>query len=145
MIIQYFKLKLKSVTSVLQCMEAFGFIFTPIVLGNFIILQGVPHTLLWYAIVILQGVLIALVFRKPAYLKNIPTNYKLIKVSTLMFRPKKKTKTNANFFFRKPAMTKKIYFQNHQPNYVQQFTLNKIKKTWCQHNNQPTNHLRLAL
>lgn len=49
-------------------------------LGNYIILNGIAHTLLWYSIIILQGLVVCLLIKKPPYLKNLPTNYKLIKV-----------------------------------------------------------------
>lgn len=84
LISQHFKLKLKSVNNLIQITISLGFVFVPIILGHYIVRNGISHTLLWYQIVILQGLIVSMLFKKPPYLKGTQS-YKAIGVSSLMF------------------------------------------------------------
>ncbi|KAK9707846.1 hypothetical protein QE152_g27588 [Popillia japonica] len=78
---QYFKLKLKSVNVFIQLVVAIGFIVTPIALGSEIFIHGLLTPIIWYQIIILQGMIVAMFIKKPQYLKTVGNPYKLIQSS----------------------------------------------------------------
>lgn len=78
---QYFRLKLPIVNDILEAAVAVGFIVTPIVLGNSIIEHGLLRILLWYQTLMLQGIIISLLLKKPKYLKSVRRIYDYIPVS----------------------------------------------------------------
>lgn len=75
---QYFKLKLARVNLIRQFTSAIGFVSTPILLGNGIIKHGITHASLWYAVIILQGVVASILLKKPHYYNNQPKIYNLV-------------------------------------------------------------------
>lgn len=77
---QYFRLKLSVVNDLIEAIIAIGFIATPILLGDNIIKHGILRVLLTYQTVILQGVIVSAVFKKPNYLKSRRRTYDYISV-----------------------------------------------------------------
>ncbi|XP_050296878.1 uncharacterized protein LOC126736529 isoform X2 [Anthonomus grandis grandis] len=67
---QYFKLKLAILTHLSHAVSALGFILAPVVLAHHILAQSETQVLLWYQAIILQGLILNLLLRKPMYLKS---------------------------------------------------------------------------
>uniref|UniRef100_A0A1Y1KN00 Major facilitator superfamily (MFS) profile domain-containing protein n=1 Tax=Photinus pyralis TaxID=7054 RepID=A0A1Y1KN00_PHOPY len=79
LLLQYFKLKLELVRTIMYLGEAVGFIITPIALGHTIIQSDLLHIITWYQAILLQGVILSIAFRKPNYLKSASQRYRLIR------------------------------------------------------------------
>lgn len=78
---QYFRLKYESINSVLQVGRTFGFIITPAALGNYAVKIGLLQTITWYQAVVLWGLIVSLVLKKPKLLKDNKQKYNIIEVS----------------------------------------------------------------
>ncbi|GLV44693.1 hermes [Carabus blaptoides fortunei] len=78
LIAQYFRLKLTTVTNLLTCGYALGYILVPIVLGFVLLHKGILRTLLIYQAILMQCALVVLVFKKPEYLKATRRRYELL-------------------------------------------------------------------
>lgn len=83
---QYFRLKLPILSQISQCVSIIGFLIAPVLLGHYILTTSINHVLLWYQAIILQGLVVALVFRTPLYLKSKkPKPYQFVLVSQFFF------------------------------------------------------------
>ncbi|KAL1488053.1 hypothetical protein ABEB36_015422 [Hypothenemus hampei] len=71
---QYFRLKLAAVTHLSHAVAALGFIFAPIILGHHLLQNTETSVILWYQAIILQGLVLNLLLRKPLYLKSQHSN-----------------------------------------------------------------------
>lgn len=80
---QYFKLKLTAIQNILRVSTFTGYVLTPILLGGGLADHGILKGLIWYQVIVLQGSVLSMVFKKPKYLKGKTVNksYKLIQVS----------------------------------------------------------------
>ncbi|EFA07125.2 hypothetical protein TcasGA2_TC010116 [Tribolium castaneum] len=67
---QYFRMKLAVLNQISQFVMTLGFLVAPIALGHHILNTNVTQVLLWYQAIILQGLVVALFFKKPLYLKS---------------------------------------------------------------------------
>ncbi|XP_071053445.1 uncharacterized protein [Onthophagus taurus] len=77
-IAQYFKVRLMQVNVFLQAATVVGFVLTPTIMGDHIIKIGFLKVILWYQAIILQGVIVSMLIKKPPYLKAQGNPYKLI-------------------------------------------------------------------
>ena len=80
LILQYFKLKLKHVNALTQIAVAVGFILVPVILATYIIQTGLLTVVVWYQVVILQGLIVCLIIRKPKYLKASGRQYRRVQM-----------------------------------------------------------------
>ncbi|KAG5886055.1 hypothetical protein JTB14_009504 [Gonioctena quinquepunctata] len=71
---QYFKLKHTILAHITQAVTALGFIVAPIVVGHEILKKDLLKVVVWYQAIILQGLILNLTFKKPAYLKSKQTS-----------------------------------------------------------------------
>ncbi|KAF7273677.1 hypothetical protein GWI33_013624 [Rhynchophorus ferrugineus] len=79
LIAQYFRLKLPVLRHVTQVVAGVGFIVAPIVIGHHIFTNSLMQIILWYQAIILQGLVVNLLFRKPTYLKSaVPSRYNYV-------------------------------------------------------------------
>lgn len=67
---QYFRLKLPILIHIGHAAAAMGFIVSPIIVGHNILTTSLSHVILWYQALILQGLILNLLIRKPLYLKS---------------------------------------------------------------------------
>jgi MFS family permease len=67
---QYFRLKLPVLNEISQVISYLGFLIAPIILGDHILSKSLTQVLLWYQAIVLQGLVVSLLFRKPMYLKS---------------------------------------------------------------------------
>ncbi|XP_065167878.1 uncharacterized protein [Atheta coriaria] len=69
-IAQYFRLKLSAVQTILRLAEYTGVIYTSLVMGKYLNMYGIGHSIIWYHLVVLTSGMVVLVFKKPDYLKS---------------------------------------------------------------------------
>lgn len=70
LVAQYFRLKLPLLTNIAHAVSAIGFILAPIIIGHHILTNSLMQIILWYQAIILQGLVVNLLFKKPIYLKS---------------------------------------------------------------------------
>ncbi|CAH0551298.1 unnamed protein product [Brassicogethes aeneus] len=78
LVAQYFKLKHSILLHYSYAVTAIGYILVPIILGDNLLKTNLSNVIMWYQTVLLQGLVVALFFKKPAYLKAKRRTYNFL-------------------------------------------------------------------